>query len=168
MYVFPACLSTAGSDCFCPSGDLTAARSLIPGSSTATSTSGHMYPQSQRNATSTSTSSMSTGLGGRCKLSPSPTTAAAAPEVMDRRESSVDQQQRSSSADGAGSEQGSTPGSGAATGTTTAAPRAPEKPLHPKLLAVSAQLEMKNLWDEFDSLGTEMIVTKAGRSEFSY
>lgn len=28
---------------------------------------------------------------------------------------------------------------------------------------VSVQLEMKNLWEEFNSLGTEMIVTKAGR-----
>ena len=37
------------------------------------------------------------------------------------------------------------------------------KPLHPKLLQVSAALEMKDLWDEFDHLGTEMIVTKAGR-----
>ena len=46
-------------------------------------------------------------------------------------------------------------------------PKAPEvakKPLHPKLLNLSAQLEMKALWDEFDELGTEMIVTKAGRS----
>ena len=39
-----------------------------------------------------------------------------------------------------------------------------KKPLHHKLLNVQAQLEMKPLWDEFDSLGTEMIVTKAGRS----
>ena len=37
------------------------------------------------------------------------------------------------------------------------------KPLHGKLAAVSCQLEMKSLWDEFDELGTEMIVTKAGR-----
>ena len=43
-------------------------------------------------------------------------------------------------------------------------PRQPEKPLHHKLVNVGAQLEMKSLWDEFDSLGTEMIVTKAGRS----
>lgn len=45
-------------------------------------------------------------------------------------------------------------------------PKVPEvakKPLHPKLLNLSAQLEMKALWDEFDELGTEMIVTKAGR-----
>lgn len=37
------------------------------------------------------------------------------------------------------------------------------KPLHAKLASVSCQLEMKSLWDEFDELGTEMIVTKAGR-----
>lgn len=58
-----------------------------------------------------------------------------------------------------------TPGDGTGpptTQSTTAAVR-PEKPLHPKLLGVGAQLEMKSLWDEFDSLGTEMIVTKAGR-----
>ena len=50
---------------------------------------------------------------------------------------------------------------------TALSPKAPEaakKPLHPKLLNLSAQLEMKSLWDEFDELGTEMIVTKAGRS----
>ena len=59
-----------------------------------------------------------------------------------------------------------TPGDAAgSTGSaqTTAAAVRPEKPLHPKLLGVGAQLEMKSLWDEFDSLGTEMIVTKAGR-----
>ena len=38
-----------------------------------------------------------------------------------------------------------------------------DKPLHHKLGHVSTQLEMKTLWDEFDSLSTEMIVTKAGR-----
>ncbi|KAJ8311999.1 hypothetical protein KUTeg_009372, partial [Tegillarca granosa] len=41
-----------------------------------------------------------------------------------------------------------------------------KKPLHPKLLSVNTQLEMKSLWDEFDELGTEMIVTKAGRRMF--
>ena len=40
-----------------------------------------------------------------------------------------------------------------------------KKPLHPKLAGVVAHLEMKPLWDEFNELGTEMIVTKAGRSE---
>ena len=38
-----------------------------------------------------------------------------------------------------------------------------KKPIHHKLLSLTVQLEMKPLWDEFDSLGTEMIVTKAGR-----
>ncbi|XP_069136138.1 T-box transcription factor TBX10-like [Argopecten irradians] len=42
----------------------------------------------------------------------------------------------------------------------------PKKPLHAKLLNVTAHLEMKSLWDEFDELGTEMIVTKAGRRMF--
>ncbi|KAK2184002.1 hypothetical protein NP493_287g04041 [Ridgeia piscesae] len=42
----------------------------------------------------------------------------------------------------------------------------PKKPPHHKLLHVAAQLEMKGLWDEFDQLGTEMIVTKAGRRMF--
>lgn len=36
-------------------------------------------------------------------------------------------------------------------------------PVHPKLLNTGAALEMKPLWDEFNELGTEMIVTKAGR-----
>lgn len=35
--------------------------------------------------------------------------------------------------------------------------------LNAKLVHARAQLEMKALWQEFDSLGTEMIVTKAGR-----
>lgn len=38
-----------------------------------------------------------------------------------------------------------------------------ERQIHPKLWAVKANLEMKCLWDEFNELGTEMIVTKAGR-----
>lgn len=37
------------------------------------------------------------------------------------------------------------------------------KSIHTKLASVSANLEMKALWDEFNELGTEMIVTKAGR-----
>ncbi|XP_067119094.1 T-box transcription factor TBX10-like [Centruroides vittatus] len=41
-----------------------------------------------------------------------------------------------------------------------------KKPLHPKLVTVTATLEMKTLWDEFNELGTEMIVTKAGRRMF--
>jgi hypothetical protein len=38
-----------------------------------------------------------------------------------------------------------------------------EKPLHPKLAVIKVSIESKSLWDEFDQLGTEMIVTKAGR-----
>uniref|UniRef100_A0A8D9EX04 T-box transcription factor TBX1 n=1 Tax=Cacopsylla melanoneura TaxID=428564 RepID=A0A8D9EX04_9HEMI len=37
---------------------------------------------------------------------------------------------------------------------------------HPKLTNVTACLEMKPLWQEFNDLGTEMIVTKAGRRMF--
>ena len=38
-----------------------------------------------------------------------------------------------------------------------------KKPLHHRLSTTQAQLEMKPLWEEFNELGTEMIVTKAGR-----
>lgn len=34
---------------------------------------------------------------------------------------------------------------------------------NPKVASIQARLEMKKLWDEFNDLGTEMIVTKAGR-----
>lgn len=42
----------------------------------------------------------------------------------------------------------------------------PALPLHPDLRDTGAVLEMKPLWDEFNELGTEMIVTKAGRRMF--
>lgn len=38
--------------------------------------------------------------------------------------------------------------------------------ISPALSTAGALLEMKPLWDEFHSLGTEMIVTKAGRRMF--
>ena len=41
-----------------------------------------------------------------------------------------------------------------------------KKPLHARLGACVGQLEMKPLWEEFNELGTEMIVTKAGRRMF--
>lgn len=41
--------------------------------------------------------------------------------------------------------------------------RGETKMQHPRLINVSAGLEMKPLWEEFNELGTEMIVTKAGR-----
>jgi len=85
--------------------------------------------------------------------------------------SSGDRQQRSSTpSPGAHSDTDRAAGESATDGKTTPGDAAgstavvrPEKPLHHKLLGVGAQLEMKSLWDEFDSLGTEMIVTKAGR-----
>ncbi|KAK1340633.1 hypothetical protein QTO34_017023 [Cnephaeus nilssonii] len=65
-----------------------------------------------------------------------------------------------------------------ATGTATSAAPKPEGPRarcmattkvpvkkNAKVASVSVQLEVKALWDEFNQLGTEMIVTKAGRSE---
>ncbi|XP_071849225.1 uncharacterized protein [Apostichopus japonicus] len=45
-------------------------------------------------------------------------------------------------------------------------PRLEDKPMSGKVATVEARLEMKPLWDEFHSLGTEMIVTKAGRRMF--
>lgn len=38
-----------------------------------------------------------------------------------------------------------------------------KKPLHPKLANIKLVIESKSLWDEFDKLGTEMIVTRSGR-----
>lgn len=52
------------------------------------------------------------------------------------------------------------------TGTDDTVGSSSKKTIHPKLSNATAQLEMKALWDEFDSLGTEMIVTKAGRYLF--
>lgn len=39
----------------------------------------------------------------------------------------------------------------------------PNTPTASSLQHLRVELEMKNLWDEFYALGTEMIVTKAGR-----
>ena len=41
-----------------------------------------------------------------------------------------------------------------------------KKPMHSRLNPAHCQLEMKPLWEEFNELGTEMIVTKAGRRMF--
>ncbi|EZA47586.1 T-box transcription factor TBX1 [Ooceraea biroi] len=41
-----------------------------------------------------------------------------------------------------------------------------KRPLHPALVGADAALEAKSLWEEFHQLGTEMIVTKAGRRMF--
>ncbi|XP_076344202.1 T-box transcription factor TBX1-like [Tachypleus tridentatus] len=42
----------------------------------------------------------------------------------------------------------------------------PNKVMHPKLVNVNCELQMKSLWEEFNQLETEMIVTKAGRRMF--
>lgn len=42
----------------------------------------------------------------------------------------------------------------------------PSSPLSCSLANVKVEIEMKNLWDDFYALGTEMIVTKAGRRMF--
>lgn len=41
-----------------------------------------------------------------------------------------------------------------------------KRPLHPALVGAGAALEARPLWEEFHQLGTEMIVTKAGRRMF--
>ncbi|XP_015592941.1 T-box transcription factor TBX10 [Cephus cinctus] len=43
---------------------------------------------------------------------------------------------------------------------------ASKRPLHPALAGAGAALEARPLWEEFHQLGTEMIVTKAGRRMF--
>ena len=66
-----------------------------------------------------------------------------------------------------GDQAGQGPGEGGTTSTGDSEDSPGEekqvKALHHKLMSVSVHLEMKDLWDEFDHLGTEMIVTKAGR-----
>ena len=58
--------------------------------------------------------------------------------------------------------------SGPSTGSTGApavAEPTEQGPKNPRVSSVTVQLEMKALWEEFNQLGTEMIVTKAGRYE---
>lgn len=57
---------------------------------------------------------------------------------------------------------GPTPGSAGAQATGEPAGQGPK---NPHVSSVMVQLEMKALWEEFNQLGTEMIVTKAGRCE---
>lgn len=47
--------------------------------------------------------------------------------------------------------------------TQSSCSQANVRPLCPGLINARVDLEMKSLWEEFHSLGTEMIVTKAGR-----
>lgn len=57
---------------------------------------------------------------------------------------------------------GLSPGS---TGTHVMGEPPGQGPKNPHVSSVTVQLEMKALWEEFNQLGTEMIVTKAGRCE---
>ncbi|KAJ8795652.1 hypothetical protein J1605_002414 [Eschrichtius robustus] len=59
--------------------------------------------------------------------------------------------------------------SGPSTGSTGAQAMAEpteQGPKNPRVSGVTVHLEMKALWEEFNQLGTEMIVTKAGRRMF--
>ncbi|XP_045710695.1 T-box transcription factor TBX10 [Phyllostomus hastatus] len=58
---------------------------------------------------------------------------------------------------------GPTPGSA---GAPAVGEPAGQGPKNPHVSGVMVQLEMKALWEEFNQLGTEMIVTKAGRRMF--
>ncbi|KAM5317916.1 T-box transcription factor TBX10 isoform 2-T3 [Glossophaga mutica] len=58
---------------------------------------------------------------------------------------------------------GPTPGSA---GAQAMGEPAGQGPKNPHVSSVTVQLEMKALWEEFNQLGTEMIVTKAGRRMF--
>lgn len=53
----------------------------------------------------------------------------------------------------------------ASTGAPAVAEPTEQGPKNPRVSSVTVQLEMKALWEEFNQLGTEMIVTKAGRYE---
>nr|XP_033813307.1 T-box transcription factor TBX1 isoform X2 [Geotrypetes seraphini] len=70
---------------------------------------------------------------------------------------------------GPGSNPGPEPESAAASSTSSSSGngncKVPVKK-NPKVANITVQLEMKALWDEFNQLGTEMIVTKAGRRMF--
>ena len=61
---------------------------------------------------------------------------------------------------GAGGEASSSPNSG---GGVAAALAREEKPLPRELAHVQCHLEMKELWEKFNDLGTEMIITRSGR-----
>uniref|UniRef100_A0A8D1KIK7 T-box domain-containing protein n=1 Tax=Sus scrofa TaxID=9823 RepID=A0A8D1KIK7_PIG len=52
------------------------------------------------------------------------------------------------------------------TGAQATAKATGQGPKNPRVSSVTVQLEMKALWEEFNQLGTEMIVTKAGRRMF--
>ena len=61
------------------------------------------------------------------------------------------------------SDTGNSPASSPPPVQSSCSQAAVSRPLCSGLLNARVDLEMKSLWEEFHSLGTEMIVTKAGR-----
>ena len=66
------------------------------------------------------------------------------------------------------SEGGNSPASSPPPVQSSCSQAAASRPLCNGLINARVDLEMKNLWEEFHSLGTEMIVTKAGRYFFEH
>ncbi|XP_067263150.1 T-box transcription factor TBX1 isoform X2 [Chanodichthys erythropterus] len=62
--------------------------------------------------------------------------------------------------------QGDTGTSNCSSSSSSSTPNKTLVKKNPKVANINVQLEMKALWDEFNQLGTEMIVTKAGRRMF--
>lgn len=66
------------------------------------------------------------------------------------------------------SEGGNSPASSPRPVQSSCSQAAASRPLCNGLINARVDLEMKSLWEEFHSLGTEMIVTKAGRYFFKH
>ncbi|XP_059407285.1 T-box transcription factor TBX1-like isoform X1 [Carassius carassius] len=62
--------------------------------------------------------------------------------------------------------QADTGGSSCSSSSSSSTPNKTLVKKNPKVANINVHLEMKALWDEFNQLGTEMIVTKAGRRMF--
>lgn len=75
----------------------------------------------------------------------------------------------SSTSDGSASQSGGASGGSASSGGGKRSPVPPRNPLlqerwtSEELRGVTCHLETKELWDKFNELGTEMIITKTGR-----
>lgn len=66
------------------------------------------------------------------------------------------------------SDPGNSPASSPPPVQSSCSQAAASRPLCNGLINARVDLEMKSLWEEFHSLGTEMIVTKAGRYFFKH
>lgn len=74
----------------------------------------------------------------------------------------IDKQLMPEDSDGE-SDPGNSPASSPPPVQSSCSQAAVSRPLCSGLINARVDLEMKSLWEEFHSLGTEMIVTKAGR-----